>query len=70
MVVEAGLPRRADLPVVFDELDYQLACQVYLWALPLVDFAQWQQVHAEVFEAGPYDLVAYESYRPSPSPPP
>ncbi|MFC1432728.1 DUF1254 domain-containing protein [Streptacidiphilus sp. N1-3] len=63
VVIEDGLPRRADLPLVFDELDYQLACQVYLWALPMVDFAQWQQVHTEEFQAGPFDLVVYRSYR-------
>jgi hypothetical protein len=44
------LPRREDLPLVFDELDYQMACQVYLWALPLVSYAQWQKVHYEVLK--------------------
>ncbi len=60
---EGELPRRADLPLVFDELDYQLACQAYLWALPLVSYAQWQLQHSEVFGAGPTDLVHYVSYR-------
>ena len=40
--MDGELPRREDLAVVFDELDYQLACQAYLWALPLVAYAQWQ----------------------------
>jgi len=57
------LPRREDLPVIFDELDYQMACQAYLWALPLVSFAQWQKVHTEVFGAGVFDLVVYRTYR-------
>ncbi|WP_067692159.1 DUF1254 domain-containing protein [Nocardia jejuensis] len=56
------LPERADLPVIFDELDYQLACQVYLWALPLVSYAQWEQQHREVFGATDFDLVHYVSY--------
>ena len=34
--MDGELPRRADVPVVFDELDYQLGCQAYLWSLPLV----------------------------------
>ncbi|MYV98039.1 DUF1254 domain-containing protein [Streptomyces sp. SID3343] len=57
------LPERADLGAVFDELDYQMACQAYLWALPLVSYAQWQKVHREVFGAGACDLVHYETYR-------
>ena len=44
-------PRREDLGPIFDELDYQMACQAYLWALPLVSYAQWQQQHREVFGA-------------------
>ena len=60
---DGELPRREDLPAIFDELDYQMACQVYLWALPLVSFAHWQRVHVDVFGAGPVDLVVYESYR-------
>ena len=57
------LPRREDLPAIFDELDYQMACQAYLWALPLVSYAQWQKVHTEVFGATASDLVVYRTYR-------
>jgi hypothetical protein len=53
--LDGELPRRDDLPKVFDELDHQLACQDYLWALPLVSYAQWQLQHREVFGAGPTD---------------
>ena len=61
--MDGDLPRKSDLGLVFDELDYQLACQVYLWALPLVSYAHWQRIHADVFGAGPGDLVHYVSYR-------
>src|SRR3954449_6990575 len=60
---EGELPRREDLGQVFDELDYQMACQAYLWALPLVSYAQWQQQHRDVFGATSSDLVHYVSYR-------
>ena len=61
--MDGELPRRADLGLVFDELDYQLACQAYLWALPLVSYAQWQTQHFDVFGATDYDLVHYLTYR-------
>ncbi|MFJ2835826.1 MULTISPECIES: DUF1254 domain-containing protein [Nocardia] len=60
---DGELPARADLPLIFDELDYQMACQAYLWALPLVSYAQWQTQHRDVFGAGDYDLVHYVSYQ-------
>ena len=60
---DGELPRQQDLGLVFDELDYQLACQAYLWALPLVSYAQWKTQHYEVFGATSSDLVHYVSYR-------
>lgn len=61
--MEGELPRRDDLGVVFDELDHQMACQVYLWALPLVSYAQWKTQHEQVFGATGSDLVRYVTYR-------
>jgi hypothetical protein len=49
--MDGELPARDSVPLIFDELDFQLACQAYLWALPLVSYAQWQQQHREVFGA-------------------
>src|SRR4051812_4033838 len=60
---DSELPRRRDVGLVFDELDYQMGCQVYLWALPLVSYAQWQQQHREVLGATSSDIVHYVSYR-------
>ncbi|MET0975448.1 MAG: DUF1254 domain-containing protein [Leifsonia sp.] len=61
--LDGDLPRRQDLPAIFDELDFQQACQAYLWALPLVSYAQWKHVHYDVFGATGSDLVRYVSYR-------
>ena len=61
--MDGELPRREDVGLVFDELDHQMACQVYLWALPLVSYAQWQTQHRDVFGATNYDLVHYVSYQ-------
>lgn len=61
--MDGELPVREDLPIIFDELDLQLACQAYLWALPIVSYAQWSQQHREVFGATDYDVVHYVSYQ-------
>lgn len=60
---DGELPARDDVGKVFDELDFQLATQSYLWALPLVSWAQWQSVHENVFGTAPSDLVVYRTYR-------
>ncbi len=61
--MDGELPRRSSLGPIFDELDYQMATQAYLWALPLVSYAQWHRVHRDVFGATNLDLVRYVSYK-------
>ncbi|WP_282944458.1 DUF1254 domain-containing protein [Cellulomonas endometrii] len=60
---DGELPARDDLDTVFDELDYHVATVAYLWALPIVSYAQWSAQHRDVFGATDTDLVVYRSYR-------
>jgi len=62
IAMDGELPARRELSTVFDELDHQLACQAYLWALPLVSYAHWQRIHRETFGATNFDLVHYVTY--------
>lgn len=57
-----GLP--ADAPTVdklYETLDFQRATQAYLWGLPIVGFAEWQNAHRTVFGAHETDMVIYQS---------
>src|SRR5207253_3731837 len=56
-----GFPTHATVDKLYDEIDFQRACQVYLWALPIVSFATWQQVHERTFGAGNGDTVRCNS---------
>jgi len=56
-----GYPTRQTIDKLYDERDFQRACQAYLWALPLVSFEAWQQAQA-AFGAGNGEIVAYLSY--------
>jgi hypothetical protein len=59
-----GLPAdQATRQKLYDELDYQRATQAYLWALPIVSFAEWQHAGRTVFGAGDTDVVIYESIK-------
>ena len=62
--LEKGLPAtELDSKKLYDELDFQRACQTYLWALPLVSFAEWQHQHETVFGAKDGQLVEYDLYK-------
>jgi hypothetical protein len=60
---ERGYPSQPTVKLLFDQMDMQRASQTYLWALPLMGFAKWQQQHEQVFGAKDTDLVVYNSYR-------
>ncbi|SNS61053.1 DUF1214 domain-containing protein [Tropicimonas sediminicola] len=40
-----GYPTTEAQEKLFDEIDFQRACQVYLWALPIVSMEQWRWSH-------------------------
>ncbi len=60
---ENGYPSDETVEKLYDEIDFQRACQAYLWGLPLVSIAEWQHAHEEVFGAGDGDFVIYTTYR-------
>src|SRR5271170_2503543 len=62
--VVLGLPAdAATIHHLYNELDFQRACQAYLWALPIVGFAEWQSSAQHVFGAGDTDVVIYETLK-------
>ncbi|MFM0475730.1 DUF1254 domain-containing protein [Paraburkholderia strydomiana] len=57
-----GVPANAaSVQKLFDDSDFQRACQAYVWALPIVGFAQWQSDARNVFGAKDTDMVIYQS---------
>ena len=57
-----GYPTNATVEKLFEEIDFQRACQAYLWALPVVSMAQWQYAHTEQLGAENGQIVYLESY--------
>ena len=58
-----GYPTAQTAQKVFDDIDYQRACQAYLWALPLMAMEQWQNEHLVKFDAGKCDYVDYITFQ-------
>ena len=63
LALENGYPTKETAAKIFDEIDYQRACQAYLWALPIMAMQQWQQEHITKFGAGNLDYVDYLTFK-------
>lgn len=61
--LDKGFPTKAAVTKLYDELDFQRASQAYIWALPLIGFAEWQASAAKNLGAGSLDYVRYQSYK-------
>ena len=49
---------------LFDALDFQRACQAYIWATPAVSYKQWRVAQAETFDARRLgDFVVYKTLK-------
>jgi len=60
---ENGYPTAETVTKLYDEMDFQRACQAYLWGLPFVSLAEWQNQHETVFGAADGDFVIYTTYK-------
>ena len=57
-----GFPTDATLEKLYDERDFQRACQAYLWSLPAVSFRAWQRGITNGLGARNGQIVAILSY--------
>lgn len=56
-----GIPTAKTRAKVFDEIDFQRACQAYIWAVPMASFYAWKK---SFYEMGGEDgqIHYFESY--------
>jgi hypothetical protein len=59
---EMGYPSNATIKKLYNEMDFQRAVQAYIWALPLVEMAEWQKAQKDIFKAGTNDFVTYQNF--------
>jgi hypothetical protein len=57
-----GYPTEATAKKIFDDIDFQRACQAYLWALPMMGMVQWQAEQRDKFGAGNLDFIDYLTF--------
>jgi hypothetical protein len=59
---EDGYPKQGTADKLLDEMDYQRACQAYIWALPMVGLAEFSKANKEVFHVQNAQLISYITY--------
>src|SRR5271155_6156536 len=52
-----GYPTKETVEKLYDERDFQRACQIYLWAIPFVSFGQVEHVLMAMPGAADGDLI-------------
>src|SRR6201996_7487952 len=57
-----GYPTDATVEKLYDERDFQRACQAYLWSLPAVSFTAWQRGITKELGAGNGQIISILSY--------
>jgi hypothetical protein len=58
-----GYPTLETQQLLFDEMDFQRACQAYIWSIPIVSMAQWQWAHMKQLGAENGQIVYVETYQ-------
>ena len=57
--VENGYPSQESLDKLADEMDFQRACQAYIWGIPIVGIAEWQKTHDNIYKVRNGQLVLF-----------
>jgi hypothetical protein len=63
LAFESGYPSQESVQKLYDEMDFQRACQAYLWGIPAVGIAEWGLAHRDVFKAKNGQMLAYLDFK-------
>src|SRR5262245_13916141 len=60
---EAGSPSQKTVDKLYDEMDFQRACQAYLWGIPAVGIAEWRLAHRDIMKGKNGEMLSYLSFQ-------
>lgn len=56
---ESGYPTQETTQKLYDEMDFQRACQAYIWGIPAVGLNEWRSAHFNVFGGKSGEMLSY-----------
>lgn len=59
LTFESGYPSAETVQKLYDEMDFQRACQAYIWGIPAVGLHEWSKAHFDVFKAKNGEMLSY-----------
>jgi len=59
LTFESGYPSEQSVRKLYDEMDFQRACQGYIWGIPAVGLHEWSKAHFDVFGAKSGEMLSY-----------
>src|SRR5262245_40083929 len=63
LTFESGYPSQETVAKLYDEMDFQRACQAYIWGIPAVGIAEWRLAHRDIFKAKNGEMLSYLSFK-------
>jgi hypothetical protein len=63
LTFESGYPSQGTVQKLYDEIDFQRACQAYLWGIPAVGLAEWRLAHRDIFKAKNGEMLSYLDFK-------
>lgn len=59
LTFESGYPSQDTVQKLYDEMDFQRACQAYIWGIPAVGLNEWRRAHYNVFGGKSGEMLTY-----------
>ena len=59
LTFESGYPSQSTVAKLYDEMDFQRACQAYLWCIPAVGLNEWRKAHFDIFKAKNGEMLSF-----------
>ena len=59
LTFESGYSSEETVETLYNEMDFQRACQAYLWGIPAVGIAEWRLAHRDIFKAKNGEMLSY-----------
>jgi hypothetical protein len=63
LTFESGYPSQETVAKLYDEMDFQRACQAYIWGIPAVGIAEWRLAHRDIMKAKNGEMLSYLSFK-------
>ncbi len=59
LAFESGYPSKESVEKLYEAMDFQRACQAYIWGIPAVGLNEWYLANRDVFKARNGQLLSY-----------